>query len=351
MQIVGARPQFIKLAPLTKLVRDKHHEVIVHSGQHYDYQMNDVFFSELGIPQPDYHLGAGTSHDIGQIAHILTELEGVLRKESPDIVIVYGDTNTTLAGALASARCGFPVAHVEAGLRSYNTNMPEESNRVLTDHLSDILFMPTQTAMDNASKEGLAARSHLVGDIMVDSLILGKELASNHTSASIAIGDSQYWLLTLHRPYNVDNQSGLLHILDELNSLGHKVLFPVHPRTQKTLSGYDPVRWQNVRMIEPQSYISFISLMTGAGLVITDSGGIQKEAYILEKPCVTLRTETEWPETVDSGWNLLLAPDAAGFPGAIADFVAPKSHPNLYGSSVAEKILNVLEEWHTRIGG
>jgi len=343
MQIVGARPQFVKLAPLSRIVRKRHSEVIVHSGQHYDHQMNAVFFDELAIPAPDYHLGAGSTQDLGQIAHIINRLEPVLKKESPDVVIVYGDTNTTLAAALASARSGYPVAHVEAGLRSFNRTMPEETNRVLTDHLADILFVPTQTALDNAAREGLGGKCHLVGDIMVDSLQLGLELAQAASRGEVPADEAPYWLLTLHRPYNVDDACGLIHILDGLNSLGHRIIFPVHPRTRNILSSYDPHRWKHIELIEPQSYLNFISLMARAQMVITDSGGIQKEAYVLGRPCVTLRTETEWTETVTSGWNLLLNPSEAAFPDEIPVFTPPTTHPDLYGKSVAEKILGVIE--------
>jgi UDP-N-acetylglucosamine 2-epimerase len=348
MQIVGARPQFVKLAPLSRLAREKHHEVIVHSGQHYDHQMNEVFFSDLGIAEPDHHLGAGNTQDLGQIAHIITSLEPVLKAESPDIVIVYGDTNTTLAAALVSARMGYPVAHVEAGLRSFNSSMPEETNRILTDHLADILFVPTQTALANAANEGLAGKCHVVGDIMVDSLQLGIALAEELPAEPLDRDQSPYWLLTLHRPYNVDDQSNLRGILDGLDSLGHRIVFPVHPRTAKMIAADAPSSWKHIELIGPQSYLRFLRLMNGARMVITDSGGIQKEAYVLKRPCITLRTETEWTETIASGWNLLLPPGSDAFPTAIKGFFPPDEHPNLYGSEVSHAILSVLEDWYTK---
>ncbi len=348
MQIVGARPQFVKLAPLSRLVREKHREVIVHSGQHYDQQMNEVFFQELGIAAPDHHLEAGNTQDLYQIADILTKLEPVMKAEAPDVVIVYGDTNTTLAAALVAARMGYPVAHVEAGLRSFNRSMPEETNRVLTDHLAQILLVPTQTALQNAQHEGLGDKCHVVGDIMVDSLKLGIELAQKLAADELDPSCSGYWLLTLHRPYNVDDKANLGKILDGLDTLGHRIIFPVHPRTAKILAQEAAGRWKHIEFTGPRSYLRFLKLMHGADKVITDSGGIQKEAYVLKKPCVTLRTETEWTETVTSGWNLLLPTESGSFPAGIARFTPPVTHPDLYGEGVASKILSVIESWYAR---
>lgn len=349
-QIVGARPQFVKLAPLSRLIRQHHDEFIIHSGQHYDTQMDEVFFREMRIPKPDVNLNAGSGSQGAQTARILEGIESVLLKHAPDIVIVYGDTNTTLAGALAAAKLGIITAHVEAGLRSYNRAMPEEINRVVADHISDILLCPTLTAMKNARWEGLQDKSQLVGDIMTDSLGMGLELATESVSViqDLGLAESEYYLLTLHRPYNVDDPSSLSRILSALDNLGKKIIFPVHPRTRKILETSDQARLQNIEMTSPQSYLSFISLMSAADKVLTDSGGIQKEAYILGKPCVTLRSETEWIETVASGWNLLLPVDSPSFPEAIERFLVPREHPEIFGSNVASKILRILEQIVTR---
>jgi UDP-N-acetylglucosamine 2-epimerase len=345
-QIVGARPQFVKLAPLSHLVRQRHSEVIIHSGQHYDIQMNDVFFRDMMIPEPDYNLNVGSGSQAVQTAEVLAALEPVLARERPDVTIVYGDTNTTLAGALAAAKLGLKTVHVEACLRSYNRSMPEEINRIVADHVSDLLLCPTQTALENAAKEGLLDKARLVGDIMTDSLKLGMELARKNSDAlqDLSLQAGSFSLLTLHRPYNVDDPSRLVRILEGLDSLQMLIVFPVHPRTRNVLALLDPGRFHNIRFIEPQSYLDFVALMQSCNMVLTDSGGIQKEAYIIRKPCVTLRPETEWKETVESGWNLLLPIDSEAFPEAIPGFNPPDIHPDLFGSDVSRKILDLLEK-------
>lgn len=346
VQIVGARPQFVKLAPLSRLLRQRHEELIIHSGQHYDIQMNDVFFRDMQIPDPDFNLNIGSGSQAMQTAEILSGIEPLLIDSKPDYVIVYGDTNTTLAAALAAAKLGIRTVHVEACLRSFNREMPEEINRIVTDHVSDILLAPTGTAMQNAEREGLADKCYLVGDIMVDSVKYGIAKAREESIVLnlMDLDPGSYALLTLHRPYNVDDPSNLELILSGLNSLGRLILFPVHPRTRNILSGFDFEALTHIRFIEPQAYLDFISLMDNAALIITDSGGIQKEAYILEKPCVTLRYETEWLETVHSGWNLLLPVNSPDFPNAISGFSAPHTHPDLFGKDVAARIVKLLED-------
>ncbi|MCB5224667.1 MAG: UDP-N-acetylglucosamine 2-epimerase (non-hydrolyzing) [Candidatus Cloacimonadaceae bacterium] len=344
-QIVGARPQFVKLAPLSRLVRARHTEVIIHSGQHYDIQMNDVFFRDMQIPAPDHDLRIGSGGQGVQTGEILAALEPILREEMPDWVIIYGDTNTTLAGALAASKMGLKTAHVEAGLRSFNRAMPEEINRVVADHVSDLLLCPTPAAMENARREGLAEKTRLVGDIMTDALKLGLEIAQGSSDAleELALQPGDFYLLTLHRPYNVDDPQSLNHILTGLDGMGKTVVFPVHPRTRNVLAELQIDVFKNIRFVEPLSYLDFLGLMGAAKMVLTDSGGIQKEAYILGKPCVTLRSETEWIETVESGWNLLLPVDSASFPGVIAGFTPPAARPELFGSDVAARILEILE--------
>lgn len=341
IQLVGARPQFVKLAPVSKVIRAQHQELIIHSGQHYDYQMNEVFFKQMEIPQPDYYLNVGSGSHGVQTAGILSALEPILADETPDWLFVYGDTNTTLAGALAASKLGIRIAHIEACLRSFNREMPEEINRIVADHLSDLLLVPTQTGMENAKTEGLLDKAHLVGDVMTDSLALGLA-ASGKNNIKPQI-DGTFSLLTLHRPYNVDDPESLRNILMGLNTLGTSILFPVHPRTLRLIDEDTKQSCPNIRFIEPLGYLEFIANMAAAQMVLTDSGGIQKEAYILGKPCVTLRTETEWVETVDSGWNLLLPPADASFPAAIREFTPPSAHPALFGERVSQKIVELLE--------
>ena len=345
-QVVGARPQFIKLAPLSRLVREKHEEIIIHSGQHYDIQMNDVFFQDMLIPAPDYNLDVGSGTQAQQTAEILEALEPVLIEEKPDWVLVYGDTNTTLAGALAATKLGLKTAHIEAGLRSFNHSMPEELNRIVADHLSDLLFCPTDAAMNNLAKEGLAERAYLVGDIMTDSLKLGLEMAKDNSDIlnELTLNPGTFLLLTLHRPYNVDDPKLLSLILSGLNSLNKLIVFPVHPRTRNILCQIEPDKFNNIRFIEPLSYLDFLTLMQASEMILTDSGGIQKEAYIIGKLCITLRPETEWIETVKTGWNILLPPQSKEFPEKILSVSKPLIHPPLFGSDVSQKILSVLEQ-------
>jgi UDP-N-acetylglucosamine 2-epimerase len=347
IQLVGARPQFVKLAPLSKVIRAAgHEELIVHSGQHYDIQMNEVFFRDMEIPAPDYNLSVGSGSQALQTAEILSLLEPILIKQSPYQLIVYGDTNTTLAGALAAAKLQIRIAHVEACLRSFNRSMPEEINRIVTDHVSDILLAPTPMAMENAKREGLSDKCSLVGDIMVDSLLfgIGKARSQSQVLQELKISENEkFHLLTLHRPYNVDSPQNLEHILSSLDTLGTRVVFPVHPRTRQVLQNMQRKQFSHINFVGPQAYLDFLMLMDNCAMMLSDSGGIQKEAYILQKPCVTLRPETEWVETVQSGWNMLLPTDDPAFPNAIKDFQPPSEHPDIFGKDVAHNILEVIE--------
>ncbi|MDD2331965.1 MAG: UDP-N-acetylglucosamine 2-epimerase (non-hydrolyzing) [Candidatus Cloacimonetes bacterium] len=344
IHIVGARPQFVKLAPLSRALRPYSKEIIIHTGQHYDISMSESFFTDLDIPQPDYNLDVGSGSQGYQTARMIEGLENLLIKEKPDLVIVYGDTNSTLAGALVAAKLQIPSAHVEACLRSFNRTMPEEINRIVADHTCDLLLCPTKSAMQNAALEGLQEKSYLVGDIMTDSVSYGKKKAAERSNIlqEISLSPKDYYLLTLHRPYNVDDPVHLKMILDGLDKLGKKVIFPVHPRTRKVINDTLQQSWKNVILTEPKSYLDFIQLHQNASLMITDSGGVQKEAYLLKVPCVTLRTETEWIETVESGWNLLLPPQSRDFPGKILSFNPPKDHPELYGSGVSETMAELI---------
>ncbi len=312
--VVGARPQFIKHAALSPELRKFHHEILVHTGQHYDYNMNKVFFDQLGIPAPDYNLGIGSGSHGRQTAEMLKAIEEIILKEKPDLVLVYGDTNSTLAGALAAAKLHIRIAHVEAGLRSYDRSMPEEVNRVLTDHCSDLLFCPTQTAVDNLKKEGLTRGVFFTGDVMVDALARNRQLAeSSDILERLELTPQQYLVVTLHRAANTDVLENLTNIVDalvELAGMGYTIVFPVHPRTRKYLEEYGlSILHERIKLIEPLGYFDFLKLMAHASKILTDSGGIQKEACILRVPCITLRDTTEWPETVQDGWNVLVGSD------------------------------------------
>jgi UDP-GlcNAc3NAcA epimerase len=305
---VGARPQFIKAAALSRKLRQVHTEILVHTGQHYDANMSDIFFRELEIAPPDYNLGIGSGPHGEQTGLMLAAIERVILAEKPDWVLVYGDTNSTLAGALAAAKCHIPVAHVEAGLRSFNRLMPEEINRVLTDHVSNLLFCPTQTAVDNLAVEGIIQGVHLVGDIMYDGLLWAVERVQKWSDIleRLQIKEKSYLLATVHRAENTDDPERLSNILTAFDNLDEPLIFPTHPRTRVRLQA---INWRprpHIQLIEPVGYLDMVNLTNQARLILTDSGGLQKEAYWLGVPCVTLRDETEWIETVESGWNIVV---------------------------------------------
>lgn len=309
--VVGARPQFIKAAPVCHALRDRGHtEFLVHTGQHYDHALSQIFFDELGIPQPDINLGIGSGSHGRQTGQMIIELEGHILAQRPDIVLLYGDTNSTLAGALAAVKLHVPVAHVEAGLRSFNRDMPEEHNRVLTDHCADLLFCPTQTAVDLLAAEGVTAGVHLVGDTMFDAVQNFAALAQSRSviMADLGVDTKGYVLATIHRPYNTDDDEKLTQIFQALGTLDEQVILPVHPRTKAQIQVLDILGRgiaPNVRLIPPVGYLDMLTLERNASMIMTDSGGIQKEAYFFAVPCVTLRPETEWVETVQVGWNRL----------------------------------------------
>jgi len=328
--IVGARPQFIKAAAVSRAIqafnkkRKRIREILVHTGQHYDYMMDKVFFEELELPKSDYHLGVGSGSHARQTGIMLEKIEAVLQKEKPEVVMVYGDTNSTLSGALVAAKLNIPVAHVEAGLRSYNRTMPEEINRLLTDHLSTFLFCPTDQAVRNLLKEGIKNREGRivknVGDVMYDSILYYSKIAEkksailhglnlvNPQSVPPGRDNPQYYLATLHRAENTDDPKKLNSILKALNEIGRNtsVVLPLHPRTKKMMKVHHLFSFKNIKFIEPVSYLDMLKLEKNAKAILTDSGGIQKEAYWLKAPCFTLREETEWVETVKSGWNVLV---------------------------------------------
>jgi|AntRauTorckE6833_2_1112554.scaffolds.fasta_scaffold01820_4 UDP-N-acetylglucosamine 2-epimerase len=347
LSIVGARPQFIKLSALSHLLRKEFEEIIVHTGQHYDNDMSEVFFLDLGINKPDYNLGVGSGSHGKQTGEMLTKLEEVMLKEKPNLVIIFGDTNSTLAGSLASSKLGIPTVHIEAGLRSHNRKMPEEINRVTADHLSDYLFAPNKEAKQNLVREGLGEKILVTGDIMVDSVLKNVEQASE---SSTVIGDLnltgiEFYLLTLHRPYNVDDAKRLRFIFEELSKVEHQIVFPIHPRTKEKVSSASIDIPQNITVTKPLGYIDFLSLQKHAQKIITDSGGIQKEAYILEKPCITLRSETEWVETVKTGWNLLIDTSKdEPFADQVDAFEPAGAHKDLFGHNVGKVMFDEIRK-------
>lgn len=348
--VVGARPQFIKMAPVSREIRKSFKELIIHTGQHYDYEMDLVFFEELDIPQPDYHLGVGSGTHGYQTGEMLQKIEKILCEEKPDLVLVYGDTNSTLAGALAGAKLGIKVAHVEAGLRSFDRSMPEEVNRVITDHCSDLLFCPTETAVKNLYREGINDGVYLTGDVMVDSLLHNKDVAEIKSGILEELGlkSNEYIVATIHRASNTDRKENLENIVNAFCELGEMIVFPVHPRTEKYLKEYglfDKLR-TSVRLIKPLGYLDFLKLMRHAKKIVTDSGGIQKEAYILKVPCITLRENTEWIETVKDGWNVLVSVSKDNIIRTVYQFKPSfGKHGEKFGDgTAAKKIIQQIEK-------
>lgn len=350
--IVGARPQFIKLAPLSSKLEGIHEETIVHTGQHYDYAMSEKIFIDLGIRNPEIHLEIGSGSHASQTSDMMKALEVVMVSRKPDLVIVFGDTNSTLAGALTAAKLKIPILHIEAGLRSFNKNMPEEINRIVTDHLSDFLFAPTLEAVKNLAHEGLESETSLTGDIMVDTMKLNLQIALRKSNilSELKLYENAYNLLTLHRDYNVDDKSILEGILSQLGKLDEQIIFPIHPRTKKMLSSSYQLP-ANIQLSDPIGYLDFIALENSAKRIITDSGGIQKEAYILKKPCITLRMETEWVETVKEKWNLLLSPTDQQIALKISSFKTPKEQAMIFGEDVTTKMLNIINMIPNKIRG
>jgi UDP-GlcNAc3NAcA epimerase len=379
--VVGARPQFVKAAPVSRAIREatagkarggrgdvgwRHTEILIHTGQHYDKNMSAVFFEELGIPAPDYDLGIGSASHGAQTGAMLAAIERILEREQPDWVLIYGDTNSTLAGALAAAKMHIPVAHVEAGLRSYDRRMPEEINRVVADQLSTLLFCPSRVAVENLRKEGIRKGVHVVGDVMAEALEYAvKRSRERETERRGGFGLSRlglvkraYALATVHRAENTDDPARLKSILDALATIARKrpVVFPVHPRTKKMIAaaGFESgAGAPGIRLIDPVGYLEMVRLESGAEMILTDSGGIQKEAHWLRVPCITLRDRTEWVETVASGWNVLAGADAKKIVRAAENFKRPKRSAPLYGRGskltalASKQIVRILGTHHS----
>jgi UDP-GlcNAc3NAcA epimerase len=349
LTVVGNRPQFIKAAAVSGPLREHHEEILVHTGQHYEDALSRVFFDELGLDRPDSELGIGGGTNTSQTARMLAALEPLLKERRPDAVIVYGDTNSTLAGALAAAQARIPVVHVEAGMRSFDRTMPEEINRVLTDHLSDLLLCASDTAQVNLEAESITGRIEVVGDVMVDVALrrAPSARADPQTLSAYGLHSGSYLLFTAHRAGNVDDPGRLRELVSLLEALPGPVLFPVHPRTHERLRDADLLselgHVSDLTLTEPLGYIEFSSLLCQARAVVTDSGGVQKEAYLAGVPCVTLRANTEWVETVHAGWNTLVDLDIDAALGALARR-PPAARPALYGDGhAAERCVKAID--------
>jgi UDP-N-acetylglucosamine 2-epimerase len=347
--VVGARPQFIKCAPVSRELRTVATEILVHTGQHYDDNMSEVFFRELNLPSPDYNLGVGSGPHGAQSGEMLKCIEEVLLKEKPDGVLVYGDTNSTLAGALAAAKLHIPVAHVEAGLRSFNRRMPEEINRVVTDHLSSFLFCPTETAVKNLACEGITQGVSLVGDVMYDALLYNSRIAAGRSAIleRLQLQPKSYFLATVHRAENTDDSARLRDIVQAFTALSaiHPLVWPVHPRTRQVLQSHGLLKTSNhtLLLIDPVSYLDMLLLEKEARGILTDSGGVQKEAFWFGVPCVTLREETEWVETVEAGWNTLVGTDRDRIVTAATGHTLMRTGPQLCGDGYSSrKIVSML---------
>lgn len=349
VSVVGARPQFIKAFAVSRALGERHDEVLVHTGQHYDTELSAVFFDELGLDEPAYNLGVGSESHGRQTAMMLAGIEWVIAEERPDVVLLYGDTNSTLAGAVAASKQEPLVAHVEAGLRSHNRAMPEEINRVLTDHASDVLFAPSEAAKESLHTEGITDGVYVVGDVMYDTLRWARDVATRESTVLERLGlePDSFVLATVHRAGNTDDPERLESILEGLERAPNPVVFPVHPRTENRLRTFERFERasESLELTEPVGYLDFIRLLDAAERVATDSGGVQKEAFFLDTPCVTLRDETEWTETVDCGWNVLVGADATRIANALEATRTPDSKPSPYGDgNAAERIVETLSD-------
>lgn len=351
--VIGARPQFIKAAMMSKAFKESVEEIIVHTGQHYDKNMSEVFFEQLEIPKPKYNLGIGSGSHGKQTGEMLIKIEEVLLKEKPDYVMVYGDTNSTLAGALAASKLLIPVIHIEAGLRSYNSKMPEEQNRVLTDHISKILICPTQTAKDNLEKEGIVKNVYVTGDVMCDSVLYYSKRAEQKMDVSNIELEPIYekkaiidwYLATIHRAENTMDIKNLSIILSVFEKLDKMVIFPVHPRIKQMVNELNMKnKYKNIYFIEPVDYLTMLYLTKNASKVVTDSGGLQKECYILDTPCITIREQTEWIETLNKGYNVLAKPEEEDLYIKIMNAkIVEDSKENYYGDGKASnEICNLI---------
>ncbi len=354
--VIGNRPQFVKAAAVSSRLREIGEETTIHTGQHYDDELSGIFFAELGIPLPDRELAVGSGTSSDQTARMLAALEPELAAARPDLVLVYGDTNSTLAGALAGAQGSLPVAHVEAGMRSFDRSMPEELNRVLADHASALLLCSTPTAVDNLGRESVAGEVHLVGDVMADVALTFAPLAERRSRALAEHGleEGEYLLVTAHRAGNVDDPQRLERLVTLLEALPLPAVFAVHPRTRARLEALPELADRlagapGVRLVRPLGYLDFLKLLAGSRALLTDSGGAQKEAYLLGVPCLTLRDRTEWIETVEAGWNQLVDLDPEAALAALDRPPRAGERPELYGGGRAgERVCDLLASYTAR---
>ena len=340
--IIGARPQFIKHFPLEKAAKGEINLLALHTGQHYDADMSQIFFDELGMQKPAFLLETGSGSHAVQTGKMMIDIELILQSEKPDGVIVYGDTNSTLAGALVASKMHIPIFHIEAGIRSYNKEMPEEVNRLLTDHLSSIMFVPSEDGVRNLKKEGITENVLNVGDIMKDMI----ESALDSNLLKNMIIDKPYYYTTIHRPYNTDHKERLTEVLEMLNSLQKLVVFSIHPRTRNLMAsfGLNENMFTNIKFISPQGYFNNLSYLAKSDGLITDSGGMQKEAYWMKKKCITIRKETEWKETLENGWNSLCFYDLYDVKEKVE--ILPDVYYPLYGDGkAAEKIISKISNF------
>ena len=344
LSIVGARPEFIQAMSVSWAIRTSHQEILVHTGQHYDYHMSQAFFDELDIPVPDYNLGAGSGSQAQQTAEIMVGLEKVLQKEMPDFVIVRGDTNSSLAAALVTSKLNIPFAHIEAGERSFNRGMSEEINRLIADRLANIHFCVSRTAVNNLAVEGITDSVHWVGDVMLDALLYAQPIARTKSRVldRLQVKPQHYSLATIHRAANTDDPERLKQIITAINQVSETVILPLHPRTEKALSNLNIHLENHIMIIEPVGYFDMITLEENARLIATDSGGVQREAYYLGIPCLTLRDETEWGATIETRWNKLVGADKDTILDNWFSFAAPSEHPPIYGTGNAAKCIAVI---------
>ncbi|MDM5315056.1 UDP-N-acetylglucosamine 2-epimerase (non-hydrolyzing) [Fictibacillus sp. b24] len=348
LTVLGARPQFIKAAPVSRALRKSHTEIIVHTGQHYDANMSDIFFEELHIPKPDYHLGVGSGNHGKQTGQMLADIEAIILDEKPDYLLVYGDTNSTLAGSLAAAKLHIPVIHIEAGLRSFNKKMPEEINRIMTDHVSEFLFCPTDTAVKNLHDENITNNVINVGDVMYDAVEYNRKLAADKSEIlqKHDLKSKEFLLITVHRAENTDNLENITNILKAFSEIEDQKVWPIHPRTKHKLEsmGFDLASIPNLLVIEPVGYLDMLTLENHAKKILTDSGGVQKEAYFMQVPCVTLREQTEWVETLESEANILVGTDVEAILEATRKEVNP-TYKEVFGDAKAsEKIVQAIQQ-------
>ncbi|MDP3115416.1 MAG: UDP-N-acetylglucosamine 2-epimerase (non-hydrolyzing) [Candidatus Cloacimonadaceae bacterium] len=346
--VVGARPQFIKAAPVSRVIRDFYDEVLVHTGQHYDQNMSEVFFRQLNIPHPDINLNVGSASHGEQTAGIILKLEKVLQDEKPSLVVVYGDTNSTLAASVIAAKMLIPVAHIEAGLRNFDMSIQEEINRVVTDKLSTYLFAPTKTAVKNLTSEGIVSNVFHTGDVMYDALLYGLQCAQSCSDILIRLNlvSRGYCLATIHRAENTDNYDNLRNIIAALGQFDERVVFPIHPRTKKVIDSNNLDIPDNILLMPAVGYFEFILLESNARMIVTDSGGVQREAYCLKVPCITIFPTTSWVETVEDGWNKLAQASTASILDTYNSTYDLSRHNSHFGNgNAALEIVNIIKEY------